>query len=112
MDDFQLFPALWGVFMFHHNSAAIRAEYEVAEELLELAHSQEDPAFRVLAHRWAGVILLFRRFELARTHFDHLVSNYERARHGLPMFVPHDALVAGRSFLSWILPSRSMPTKH
>jgi predicted ATPase len=53
-DNSQLFPALWGVFMFHHNSAAIRAGYEVAEELLELAHSQEDPAFRVLAHRCAG----------------------------------------------------------
>jgi class 3 adenylate cyclase/predicted ATPase len=103
-DDSQLFPALWGVFMFHHNSAAIRAGYEVAEELLELAHSQEDPAFRVLAHRCAGVSLLFQaKFELARTHFDHLVSNYERARHGLPMFVPHDPRVAGRSFLSWIL---------
>jgi predicted ATPase len=48
--------------------------------------------------------LLFQaKFDLARAQFDRLVSTYERATHGLPMLVPHDPLVAARSFLSWIL---------
>jgi predicted ATPase len=103
-DNSQLFPALWGLFMFHHNSADIHAGYEVAQELLELTESQEDSAFRVLAHRCAGVSLLFQgKFQCARPHFDRLISHYDLAKHGLPMLVPHDARVAGRHFLSWIL---------
>jgi class 3 adenylate cyclase/predicted ATPase len=102
-DSSQLFPALWGLFMFHNNSADIRAGYEVAQELLKLTESQEDSAFRVLAHRCAGVSLLFQgKFERARTHFCRLISHYDLAKHGLPMLVPHDARVAGRNFLSWI----------
>jgi predicted ATPase len=99
----KLLPALYGLFIFHHNSAGIRDGYQVAEELLKLAESDE-AAFGPLAHRCAGVSLLFQaKFEPARVHLDQVVSQYDSIKHRLPMLVPHDARVAGRNFLSWVL---------
>ncbi len=103
-DSFQLLPALWGMFIFHHNSGEIRAGYKVANELLELAEKQREPVFRSSAHRCVGVSLLFQaRFDLARSHFNRFLSNYDRTTQGLPLLFPHDARVAACSFLSWIL---------
>jgi predicted ATPase len=111
-DSSHLLTALWGVFIFNHNSGQIHAGYEVAKEFLELAEKQGEPAFRVLAHRCVGVSLLFQaRFDLARSHFDRLLSNYDRTTQGLPLLVPHDARVTAWSFLSWILLFKGHPDR-
>src|SRR5262249_33685360 len=56
----QLFPALWGLWVFAVTRAELQRAQELCEQLLRLAHRTQDPVWRLEAHRALGETLLWR----------------------------------------------------
>lgn len=78
----QTFPVLWGLAQFY----LVRAEYEtargMAEQLLRLAHQQQNPALLLEAHRLLGGILyLLGELTSARAHLEQGMGLYDRQQH-------------------------------
>jgi predicted ATPase len=84
----QLFPVLWGLWVFYN----VRGEHQVAraltEQFLALAQSLQDPAFLLEAHRTRGVTLFFLgEFASARTHLEQGMALYDPYHHGSHTFM-------------------------
>ena len=52
-----LFPALWGLWLFHHDRAEIPTARNLGEQLLGLAQRAQDPALLLQAHHALGPTL-------------------------------------------------------
>jgi DNA-binding winged helix-turn-helix (wHTH) protein/predicted ATPase len=81
-DSSRLFPALWGLWLFH----LVRAEFATArvlgERLLELAHQAHDPALLLQAHNALGTTLYHcGEFLAAREQVERGVAVYRADRH-------------------------------
>ncbi|WP_437563944.1 protein kinase domain-containing protein [Sorangium sp. So ce542] len=100
----QLFPALWGLWIFFH----VRGDYALAEQhgeqLLALAESTGDPGISLGAHQALGATRFLRgRLAEAREHFNKVLSIYDPARHlPLAFLFGHDAAAFSLSHLAWI----------
>ncbi len=55
----QLFPGLWGLWIFFLIRGEIRTAHELAEQLFTVAQSLQDPALLLGAHRVVGVTLFW-----------------------------------------------------
>ena len=78
----QLFPVLWGLWVFY----VVRAEYkrarELAEQLLSLAQSVHTPAFLLEAHRALGITLSYLgEAAPAREHLERGIALYNPQQH-------------------------------
>ena len=100
----QLFPALWGLWIFHH----VRAEYVQAEQhgekLLRLAEATGDSGILLGAHQALGATRFLRgRLHEGRAHFEAALTIYDPAQHHeLAFLFGQDAAAFCRSHLAWL----------
>jgi predicted ATPase/class 3 adenylate cyclase len=101
----QLWPVLYGQWVFH----AVRAEHDVArelaEELLRRAQEHQDAAATVVAHRILGTGAFWRgEVAAARGPLERTLALYDPERHhSLAFLYVQDPRVAALSGLSWAL---------
>ena len=97
----RLFPALWGLWLFHWGRGSLSTAKQVADELLELACRVDDSALFLQAHHaaWATA---FSRGDLEATmaHTDEGLRLYDADRHTAmaASYGSHDAGVCCRMF--------------
>jgi predicted ATPase len=78
-DETLLFPALWGLAVFHINRAELPKSVAAAEELLAMAERQEDVALRLASHRAASTAFYhFGALCRARFHLEETLKLYDR----------------------------------
>jgi predicted ATPase len=78
----QLFPVLNGLWSFYIVGAELQTGTELAEQLLRLAQSVQDPALLLQAHWAMGVTLLsIGEFVSAREHFEQGIALYDPQQH-------------------------------
>ncbi|AKT40448.1 protein kinase domain-containing protein [Chondromyces crocatus] len=100
----QLFPALWGLWIFYH----VRGDYVIAEQhgeqLLELAEATNDSGILLGAHQALGATRFLRgRLREARDHFNRALDIYDPAKHlPLAFLFGQDAAAFSLSHLSWL----------
>ncbi|WP_438044283.1 protein kinase domain-containing protein [Sorangium sp. So ce128] len=100
----QLFPALWGLWIFFH----VRGDYALAEQhgeqLLALAESTGDAGITLGAHQALGATRFLRgHLREAREHFNKVLALYDPARHlPLAFLFGQDAAAFSLSHLAWI----------
>jgi class 3 adenylate cyclase/predicted ATPase len=104
-DPAQLFPVLFGQWLFHQLRAELAVTREVADEMLRLAQEHADSAGLVIAHRATGTSLFWLgRFGEARTHLEQALALYDPERHAeLAYLYNFDPRVIGLDFLSLTL---------
>jgi TOMM system kinase/cyclase fusion protein len=74
----QLFPALWGLWYYHHARGQYQRARALGEELLDLARQLQDPVLSLEAHRALGNTLTFLgELELAHAHAQHGLALYD-----------------------------------
>lgn len=102
----QLFPVLWGLWMYH----MVRAEHEAASELtkqiLGLAQTTGDPDLALEAQFAAGLSAFYRADLLAaREHLEQAINAYDPERHrALALtFGGLDPAVCCLDYLAWTL---------
>src|SRR5262249_5921845 len=74
----QLFQVLRGLWEFYELQGKVKTAQELGEQLLDLAHTIQEPALLVVAHDVLGDTLLWRgEFVRAREHLEHGITLYE-----------------------------------
>ncbi|HEV8635609.1 MAG TPA: hypothetical protein VG370_15395 [Chloroflexota bacterium] len=102
----QLFPAVWGLFLFRRSRGEISAALDLGERLLALAQRGDDPGLLLEAHHavWAT---RFAHGDLigARDHALQGIALYDADRHATlaAIYGNHDAGVCGHSHGAWAL---------
>ncbi|MGE5445107.1 MAG: AAA family ATPase [Ignavibacteriales bacterium] len=73
----QLFPVLTGLWSFYMMRAQLQVAYELAEQLLRLAQSLQDPISFLLARQMIGITLFYLgEFTSARVYLEQSISIY------------------------------------
>jgi predicted ATPase len=104
-----LFPALWGLFLFHVARGEVRTGLNLGEQLLSLAQQTQDSALFLQAHHALGpTYALVGDWALAQTHLKQAVVRYDRQQHRTHAFSygGHDPCVCCLSFAAkahWML---------
>ena len=102
----QLFPALWGLCLFHSGRGEFQTARELGEQLLNLARSVQDPALLLEAHHplWA-ISLLLGELAAAREHCEQGIALYDSRQHHSLTFLygGHDPGGCCRDFAAWVL---------
>jgi predicted ATPase len=95
----QLFPVLWRLVLFYGNRGELQTALELAEQMMRLAQSIQDPYLLSLAHR-ALAWTLFRRGEVVsvRTHLEQALALYDPQPHPRPTFYMADPRVECLSY--------------
>jgi predicted ATPase/DNA-binding winged helix-turn-helix (wHTH) protein len=102
----QLFPAVWGLFLFRRSRGEIDRAHGFATRLLALARATSDPGLLIEAHHslWAT---LFARGELvaAREHVSQALALYDPDRHMslAAVYGNHDPAVCALGHGAWAL---------
>ena len=85
----QYFAVLRARWSFYNVRAEHQAAHTVAEQLLDLAQRQHDPALLLGAHHALGVTLAnMGVFTLARTHYEQAIALSDAQRHATPHTLP------------------------
>jgi predicted ATPase len=78
----QLFPVLWGLISFYAVRGESQTAKELAEQILRLAQSVQDPAFLIIAHRaWGATLFWHGEVAPAREHLEQGIALYNRQQH-------------------------------
>jgi predicted ATPase len=116
---FQLFPVLFGLWMFYTVRAELQTARELGEQLLILAHHQQDPALLLEAQRALGMPLFYLgELVLARAHFEQSMALYDHQQHRSHAFLYGlDPGVTSLSFAAlalWLLgyPDQALKRSH
>lgn len=106
----QLFPTVYGVWVFNVVRANLHTAYELGEELLRLAQPNDDSG-RLAAHRALGWTLLLQGDLLtSQEHFVQLVTLYDPLKHRfLASLYGQDHGTVGLSYGSLVLWLRGYP---
>jgi class 3 adenylate cyclase/predicted ATPase len=101
----QLFPVLWGLWLLHLLRAEPQKARELAEQLLGLAQSAQEPVLLVDAYHALGNTLLWLgEFVAARMHLEQGIALYDPRQHGSQaMLLAYDTGVACQSFVAHVL---------
>jgi predicted ATPase len=101
----QLFPALYGIWVFHYIRAEFRTAHDLGEDMLRLAQQHDDPVPLMVAQRLVGTTLYYMGvFSEARGHLEQTLTLYDSHQHrDLALHYSQDVGVAGFIFLSWTL---------
>ena len=100
----QLFRVLWGLCIFYLMRGELRGTgYELAEQCLKVAQSQQDPSLLIGGHMVLGTISLYLgELAAAETHFEQGLSFYDPQQSAhLISFYGHDLGVYCRRELAW-----------
>ncbi len=74
------FPILFGLFGYYMARGEAQTALQVAEEFLQLAQRQQDPAM-IVAHRCMGFRFVLGELVSARAHFEQIVALYNPEQH-------------------------------
>jgi len=97
----ELFPALYGLSVFHFQRGELGTAYEVARELRRLGEERRDAAAWVAGHRMMGsASCQLGCLTESREHFEAALALYEPARDRSSAFVY--AIDSGVMCLSWL----------
>jgi predicted ATPase len=101
----QLFPVVWGLWMFYMARAQHIVARELAEQCLRLAQSARDTSFLVQAHHVQGVGLIGAGdFTQARQHLEQAIDIYDPRQHASHAYIyGHDPAAVSRVHASWSL---------
>jgi predicted ATPase len=101
----QLWPVLYGQWVFHGVRAEQNAAREVADEFLRRAQDHQEASATVVAHRVSGTGAFWRgEVATARTHLERILAIYDPEQdRSLAFLYVQDPRVAAQSALSWTL---------
>ncbi|MCP3395529.1 AAA family ATPase [Bradyrhizobium sp. CCGB12] len=101
----QLWPVLYGQWVFHGVRAEHNAARDVADEFLRRAQDHQETSATLVAHRVSGTGSLWRgEITAARPHLERTLALYDPERHrSLAFLYVQDPRVAALSSLSWTL---------
>ncbi len=101
----QLFPILFGLWVFYLARAEHRTAHELAQECMRIAESTQDPAQLLEAHHALGVTLLnFGEFAQALEHLEQAIAIYRYEEHGSLAFIyGQDSGVVCLAHAAWAL---------
>jgi len=101
----QLFPVLWGLWVFYTARADHEVARELAEQCLRLAEKARDPDLLLEAHHALGVTLTgLAQFAPGLEHLEHVIADYDPVRHGSIAFLyGQDPKVVCLSQAAWTL---------
>ncbi len=107
----QLFPVLWGLWVFYTARAEHRAARELGEQCLLLAQSAQDLTLLLEAHHALGVTLSgLGEFIPALEHLEQAIALYDPQQHrSLAFLYGQDPKVVCRSQSAWVLWFLSYP---
>jgi class 3 adenylate cyclase/predicted ATPase len=78
----QVFPVLWGLWMFYSGRGEFQTSYELGKRLLTMAQRVQDPALLLQAHHALGVTSFsLGEFAPAQAHFEHGIALYHPQQH-------------------------------
>jgi predicted ATPase len=103
----QIFPILYGRWAFYFIGGAHRTALQLAEEFLDLAQRQHDPAI-IVAHRCVGSSgIAMGELVSARPHFEQIAALYNVEQHRLLTFQyaqdPGSAGLISGTLVLWLL---------
>ncbi len=104
-----LFPALWGLFLFRIARGEIQTALDQGVQLLGLAQRARDPALLLQAHHALGpTYTLVGDWAAAQPHLDQAIATYDARKHFAQSHVygGHDPCVCCQSFAAkslWML---------
>jgi predicted ATPase/class 3 adenylate cyclase len=109
----QMFPVLWGLWVFYTARGDHEVARELAEQCLRLAERTCDPDLLLEAHHALGVTLTgLAQFSLGLEHLDHVIENYDAERHGSIAFLyGQDPKVVCLSQAAWTLWIHGFPDR-
>jgi predicted ATPase len=101
----QLFPVLWGLWLFYEVGGEVQTARELAEQLLSLAQRQQDPALLLSAYRAMGQTVYWQgELAQARAYLEQGIALYDPQRHrSLAFHYSQDAGVGLRTFVAHVL---------
>jgi class 3 adenylate cyclase/tetratricopeptide (TPR) repeat protein len=101
----QLFPVLWGLWLFYEVGGEVQTARELAEQLLSLAQRQQDPALLLSAYRAMGQTVYWQgELAQARAYLEQGIALYNPQRHrSLAFHYSQDAGVGLRTFVAHVL---------
>ncbi|MBI3250100.1 MAG: AAA family ATPase [Deltaproteobacteria bacterium] len=101
----QIFPVLFGLWLFYSIRGELQTAKEITAQLLDLTNKGQDPEFLVEAYRAYGVTEShFGNFPSARTALEQALSLYDPQKHGIHAFsYGHDPSIASLIYLAWSL---------
>jgi predicted ATPase len=102
----ELFPVLWGLWLYYAPRLESRITAELTEQLLALAHGADDPALLVQAHLALMEEHCMKRgdFAVAHTHREQGLARYDPQQHrGHAVRYGYDPGVALRGWGAWLL---------
>ncbi|GAB7540665.1 adenylate/guanylate cyclase domain-containing protein [Cupriavidus sp. 8B] len=108
----QSFSAQLGLWSFYSLRAQYKTAYALAERLLGLARSTQDPKQLAEAHRVLGATVYRRgEFGMARTNMEQVLALQRRDEqpHGAPLGYARNPAVHALNTLSWILWHLGLP---
>jgi predicted ATPase/class 3 adenylate cyclase len=107
----QLWPVLYGQWVFHGVRAEHNAAREVADEFLRRAQDHQETSATLVAHRIHGTGAFWRgEVAAARPHLERALALYDPERHrSLAFLYVQDPRVAALSALSWTLFAMGYP---
>jgi predicted ATPase len=104
-----LFPALWGLWLFHMSRAEIPTALSLGEQLLSLAQRAQDPALLLQAHHALGPTYVNTGdWTAAQMHLEQSIALYDPQRHRSHalLYGGHDPCVCCLTFAAqslWML---------
>src|SRR5262249_40865848 len=115
----QLFPVLWGLWVFYFVRGALPMSHTLGTQLLSLAQGVQAPALLLEAHLALGAILL-RRGEVAsaRAHLEKGIALYDPQQHRSHAFLygqdPGVACLSDTALTLWVLgyPDQALQRSH
>jgi len=104
----QLFPALWGLWLFYEQKGELQRAQEIADRLLAVAQQQDDPILQIQAHHAVGGTSFFRGTgDLARSHLEQGMACYhahkQRLRTATSVFEPGVGCLGMLATTLWML---------
>jgi predicted ATPase len=112
-EDFRLFPILAGLSRFYVMRAELEPARTLAEQLLHLAHTLQDPTLLMAGHCQLGGVLFWRgEFAAAQNHLEQSSALYDSQLHqALTSLYAEDPGVVCRVFLAFNLWLRGYPDR-
>jgi predicted ATPase len=100
----QLFPVLWRLVVFYFNRGEHRTAHELAEQMMRLAQSLQDPYLLSYAHMTLGwTLYLLGELTSARSHLEQTMARYDPQTHPRSTFFTTDPRVECLSCAAWTL---------
>ncbi|NOT53089.1 MAG: AAA family ATPase, partial [Deltaproteobacteria bacterium] len=102
----QLFPALWGIWVYYFIRAELRTARALGEHLLTLAQNARDPILLLEAHhaQWPALFFL-GEWTANRVHLEQGIALYNTQQHSSLAFLysGHDPGVCCQGYAAWTL---------